>query len=493
MTTAPTASNRPVAAPPERTLRPRTAALLGTLLAALLAGCASPGPERSAPPMTTAQQLGLAANPLRTAVPWPDLGDPALDALLRQALADQPNLAAARERVERARALADATRAANGAQAALSADLTRQRYSENGLVPPPIAGATWSSGDLNAGLSWSPDFFGLHRAELAAALGQARAAEADAAAAAVSLSAQISRGWVQLARLFAQRELAERSIAQREAMLALVRERRAAGLDTGIDLAQAQGSLPELRAQREALDEQIALLRHQLATLAGQPVQSLDHAQPRLDTLHLPTLPGTLGADLLGRRPDVLAARERAEAATQGVQAARAGFYPDIRLSAFVGLSAIGISRLFEAGSAQLGLTPALRLPLFDGGALRAQLGAREAERNAAIAQYNATMLEAVRQARDALVSIDSVDRQRAEQAQALERAEAAYALVQQRERAGLSNRLQLLAAETAVLAQRRTSADLQARAFDTRVALIQALGGGWPDEATPQLAAHRP
>lgn len=158
-----------------------------------------------------------------------------------------------------------------------------------------------------------------------------------------------------------------------------------------------------------------------------------------------------------------------------------------------MGLSAIGISRLLEAGSAQLGITPALRLPLFDGGALRAQLGEREAERNAAIAQYNATVIEAVRQARDALASIDSVDRQRAEQAQALERAEAAHTLVQQRERAGLANRLQVLAAETAVLAQRRASTDLQARALDARVALIQALGGGWPDDAAPQLAAHQP
>jgi NodT family efflux transporter outer membrane factor (OMF) lipoprotein len=384
--------------------------------ALLLVACASPGPAHQPLTASTAQAAGLAdTGQDASAAPaqwWRALGDRQLDALVAQALQGSPSLALGRARLAQAVALSQVREAANGPQATLGADLSRQHYTAHGLVPAPVAGNSYSTGNIQATLGWSPDFFGQHAAELEAALGQARAAQADAAAAANLLAAQIARGHVGLARLLAQRAVAERALAQRQEQLALTQQRVGAGLDSQVELTQSQAALPDARTQIEALDEQITLARRQLAVLSGQAPGALATLTPRLDALQPPAVPPTLGADLLGRRPDVVAARWRIEAATQGVAVARSEFYPNINLTAFVGLNALGLDRLFNAGSRQLGVAPALRLPIFDGGRLRAQMGSRQAELDGAIAQYNGVVLDAAREAGDALASLQSLERQ---------------------------------------------------------------------------------
>ena len=192
--------------------------------------------------------------------------------------------------------------------------------------------------------------------------------------------------------------------------------------------------------------------------------------------------PPHLGADLLGRRADVVAARWRVEAAAQGVAAARADFYPDINLNASIGLSALGLDRLLNLGSRQYSVGPALSLPLFDGGALRAQLQGRAAEADAAVAAYNAAVLDAAREVADAASALRSLALQQAEQAHAQAAAADAFVLAQQRYQAGLGNRLPVLQADALLLAQRAQTTDLQARQLDAQAMLALALGGGWAD-----------
>src|SRR5690606_19462500 len=204
--------------------------------------------------------------------------------------------------------------------------------------------------------------------------------------------------------------------------------------------------------------------RRQLAVLTGQAPDALPTLTPRLAALQPAAVPDVLGADLLGRRPDVAAARWRVEAATQGVNSARSEFYPNINIAAFIGLNSLGLDNLFNAGSRQLGVTPALRLPLFDGGRLRAQLGGRQAELDAAIAQYNGAVLDAVKEAGNAVASVQSLARQQALQGQASAKAETAYDFAVQRYRAGLGNYLVVLNTESQLLAQRRRAVDLRAR-----------------------------
>ena len=476
----------------------RTAAWCALLCAAaFIGGCASQGAAHTPLQTTSAAAVGLsdsASTPV-SAQWWTALNDAPLNALIKQALQGSPSLAVLQARQSRALALADAARTAGQPHAALQADAARQRYSANGMVPAPIAGSTWDSANLQAGLTWSPDFFNRHRAELQAALGQARAAQADSAAAASALATQVSRSYIALARLLAQRAVAEQHLAQRNALLQLTEERTQAGLDSQVELTQAQAALPEARGQIEALDEQITLARRQIAALCGQAPDAQMALTPQLSQLALAELPAVLGADLLGRRADVVAARWRVEAAGQDVAVARTAFYPDINLTAFVGLNALGLDQLLRASSRQMGVAPALTLPLFDGTRLRAQLGAKQAELDAAIAQYNGAVLDAAKEAGDAIGSAQSLMRQQALQAQAAAKTETAYDFAVQRFRAGLGNYLVVLSTETPLLAQRRLGIDLRARQLDTRVLLMQALGGGWTDtttETSPEISAER-
>jgi len=489
--------------PPISPLRSRTlsAGMLAVAVVSaavlVLAGCATPGATPAPLPLRSAAQSGLSAGAATTAVDatwWHRFGDPALDALVARALADQPGVQAARARLARAQALADAASGRDGPQLGFEADANRQRTSEHGLYPPPLNGATINSGNIQLGASWSLDLFGRERAAIASALGNARAAQADVDVAAQALALQVTRGWLQLARLGSQREVAQRTLAQREELLALTKARVQAGLDTTVELRQSEGGLPDARTQIEALDEQIALARHQLAALSAQPPAALDALAPTLATLRAEPTPATLGIDLLGRRADVAAARERVEAATQQVAGARAEFYPDVSLSAFFALNAIGLQHLSELGSRTYGAGPALHLPIFEGGQLRAQLRARSADLDAAIAGYNQQVLEAVREAADAGASAQSVARQQAAQREALAAARSAHEIALQRYRQGLSNYLVVLATESNWLAQRRLATDLQFRGLDVQAQLMKSLGGGWtaPDANPSRIANAR-
>lgn len=474
----------PTPAPRPPILR-STAWTLATLT--LLAACSSPA-SRPPVPRWSAEQLGLhaSASTEMAADWWTTWGDARLQQLVQQALQDHPNMQQAQARVRRMQALAGMADAASAPQATLGADFSRQRYSANGLFPAPIAGRTWSNDTLQVSLGWSPDLWGERSAALAAAVGQARAAEAEAAMARQMLAAQILRASIALARQLAHREASGQLLQLRRTAQTLVRQRHEAGLDSGIEQAQSDTSLAELQVQHHALQEQVALSRHQLAVLCGLPPQALQDYAPRLDNFALPPLPAQLGADLLGRRPDVVAARWRAQATQQDVHVARAQFYPSVSLGAFAGYNALGLDRLLESGSRQYGIVPALRLPLFEGGRLQAQLSGREAERDAAVAQYNQAVLDAVREAADAIRSSEGAAQQATDQMRALDGARVAHALALQREQAGIGNRLAVIATQSALIAQQRSAMDLQARQLDVRVQLVRALGGGWSAEPGP-------
>ncbi|UUC95998.1 efflux transporter outer membrane subunit [Comamonas sp. C11] len=472
-------------------------AALAAVLA--LAGCASQGPAHQPLARLGSADVGLSdsaslsaadATALASSQWWTGLGDAQLNQLIDQALAGSPSLAASNARFEKAAALATASSTAGDVHGTLSADATRQRYTANGMIPAPIAGNIYNSGNLQAGLSWSPDFFGKHAADLQAALGQARAAKADSAAAANQLAAQVARSYIALARLIAQKDVAERTLGQRQSLLNLSEQRTRAGLDSQVELTQAQAGMPDAQTQIEMLGEQITLARRTIAVLCAQAPDAQNTLSPRLSVLRIQPVPQALGADLLGRRPDVVAARWRVEAATQGIESARADFYPDVNLTAFVGLNALGLDNLLQGSSRQMGITPALRLPIFDGKRLRAQLRGKQADLDTAIAQYNGAVLDAVKQAGDAIASVQSLQRQQQLQTESLSKAERAYDFAVQRYQAGLGSQITVLNTETQLINQRRLAVDLQARELDTRVALAAALGGGWSDD-TPAVAVQ--
>jgi NodT family efflux transporter outer membrane factor (OMF) lipoprotein len=454
----------------------------------LAAGCASSAGIRSQASALEPQTVGLAPTASSAqAVPtewWRNWGDAQLSTVIEQALQSQPSLKVAQARLRRAQAATAGEEAADGLKINGSADATRQHFSANSIYPAPLGGSTRTLANAQVAGSWEFDFFGLNRSAIEAAVGSERAAAADLQAARNVLASNVAQTYVQLGRLLAQREVARQALAQREQMLGLIRQRVDAGLDTRVELKQGEGALPDARVQIEQLDEQIVATRHALAALAALPPQGYDQLQPDLQALHTLALPEVLPADLLGRRADITAARWRMEAATKGVDVSKAQFYPNVSLTAFVGLSSIGLDRLTDAGSQHYGVGPAIHLPIFDAGRLRAQLRTRTADLDAAVESYNGAVLEAVRDTADQLNARQSLERQREQQAQARNAAEAAYDIATQRYRAGLSGYLTVLSAETALLNQRRQTVDLQARALSTQVALVRALGGGFAPDA---------
>jgi NodT family efflux transporter outer membrane factor (OMF) lipoprotein len=464
-----------------------------------LSGCASSAGIASKAQVLSPASLGLSEGhtaassaPVLDAAWWRSWGDPVLVELVDRAQSSQPSLAVAQARLSRALAAVDGEEAAAGPKLAASIDATRQHFSANSIYPPPLGGSVVTLANAQLGGSWEIDFFGRQQAALQVALGSARAAQADMAAARSLLASQVTQTYVQLARLVAQRDLTRQSLQQRSALLALTRQRVDAGLDSRVELRQSEGAVPDTRAQLEQIEEQMALTSHALAALTASPPDAYAQLSPALASLHPAALPATLPADLLGRRADVAAARWRIEAATQGMQAARAQFYPNVNLSAFVGLSSIGLDRLIETGSRQYGVGPAISLPIFDSGALRANLRGKAADLDGAVQSYNAAVVDAVRDAADQLQSLQSIARQQTEQAQVQVATESAYDIATQRYRAGLSTQLTVLNAETAMLAQRRAAIDLQARKLGTQAALIRALGGGYTDDVAAIAVSQR-
>jgi NodT family efflux transporter outer membrane factor (OMF) lipoprotein len=459
----------------------------------VLAGCATPGEQAPPQARATAAQVGLEADRQTTTVDaqwWRQFGDAQLETLVDKALAGAPSMAAAGSRVAKAQSVLSAARGAADPQVGFSASVVRQRLTENGLYPPPFGGMVLNSGDLDFNLSWDLDLWGRHRADIEAALGSARAAQADADVAAQQLATQVVRSYFVLARLGSQREVLQRTLEQRQELLTLVQQRVGAGLDTVVELRQSEGALPDTRAQIEAIDEQIALARHLLAALSAQPPQSLDALAPTLAGLHVSPQPPVLGADLLARRPEVAAALARVEAATHQVESARTQFYPDINITAFIGQSAIDLSALSDLNSHVWGFGPALHLPIFEGGQLRANLRGKSAERDAAVDAYNQAVIDAVHEAADAASSAASVARQRVEQQRALASAVDGYDIAKQRYAQGVSSQLTVLNAESQWLNQQRLDVDLQYRTLDVQAQLMKSLGGGWAAPAATSGAA---
>ena len=457
-----------------------------------LSGCASSAGIASTAQTIAPISIGLdpaSAGPaVVPAVPadwWRSFGDPALTGLVERALADNPSLKVAQARLARAEAAVSGAQAADGPQVNGSLDVTRQRFSATSIYPPPLGGSIRTLGTAQIGGSWELDFFGRNRAAIDAAVGTQRAAQADVQAARNLLASNVARAYVQLGRLFAQREIAQRSLTQRDEILALIRQRVQGGLDTTVEQRQGEGALPESRQQIEALDEQIALTRHALAALTVQAPNALDKMVVPLRSVQAVPLPAAVPADLLGRRADIAAARWRIEAATGDAKSAKAQFYPNINLTAFVGLASIGLDRLVNAGSEQYGVGPAIRLPIFDSGRLRANLRGKTADLDTAIEVYNGAVLDAVHDVADQISSLRSIERQQAQQTSAQAAAESAYDLATQRYKAGLATYLTVLNAEATVLNQRRQAADLKARALDVQIGLIRALGGGYTEPTT--------
>jgi NodT family efflux transporter outer membrane factor (OMF) lipoprotein len=423
---------------------------------------------------------------------WHAFNDAQLDQLMAEALEGSPTLKVAAARVRKAIAYADVAQSALLPSIDASASTTRERISAHGLVPPPYAGSWATLNQLQLTLSWELDFWGKNRATYESALGNARAAEVDAYAARLALSTNIAQAYIDLERSYLLLDVAQTTLTEREHVYALTRDRNNAGIESRLGLRQAEAAVPAAREEIARIEETIQLTRNQLAALLGQgPDRGLAITRPAASAFDAMTLPSNVPAELLGRRPDVVAQRWRVEAAQKDIAAAKAEFYPNVNLAAFIGLQGLGGAGFFSAASRVLGAGPAVTLPIFDAGRLRGNLAGKNADYDAAVEQYNQTLADALREVVDQLASFRSVDEQRAQQRQALAAAQDAYDLALMRYRDGIGNYLEVLAVESPLLAQQSLDAELRSRQLALSINLIRALGGGFDGMPVSLAAAH--
>ncbi len=488
---------------PDRSPRPSTLPMLATALAAtlVLAGCASTGGLAPGGRLTDGDSLSTARSlgPLSlsdAAFPtqdwWTALGDPQLDALIDEALRGSPSLAAADARARQAQAQAGLADAARKPTLGASAQYTGVQLPET-LVPAPFGGDLQGSPVLMLDFKWAPDLWGGKRAQYEAAVGQARAAEVDAQAARLTLSSNIARAYISLSQAYAALGVAQGEQSRSSRLSGLSRQRVDAGLDNQLQLRQSESAIATATQQAQAAQQQIDALRNALAALVGKgPDRGLDIAPPTLLQVPAPVVPAVLPSELLGHRADVVAARWRVEAASRGIDASKAAFKPSVNLNAIVGLASGGLSDLFSS-DALLGFGgPAISLPIFDGGRLRSGLAKSDADYDLAVASYNQSLVAALREVSDAVMSARSLDQQIASAGQARDAAQAALTLADSRYKAGLGTQLDVLSAQRPLLQLEQQVAVLQAQRLAASVDLDRALGGGLV-LAAPASAASTP
>jgi NodT family efflux transporter outer membrane factor (OMF) lipoprotein len=453
-----------------------------------LSACASFPPAQPAAEMKPIASYAVAQSLAAPQAEWPAdawwkaYNDPQLNGLMDEALAGSPAMAVAAARVRQADAQLGQAHAAQLPSVTLNASAQERKMSYNDGIPPAFVPQGYNpAGHLALDFSWDLDLWGANRAAVAAASSNAKAAGAEAADARLMLTTNIALTYADLARLYAQRDVADRTLAARQETADLVQGRVTNGLDNHGALDQALAGPASARVELSSLDEQITLTRNALAALAGGgPDRGLSLQRPSAAALKPFGLPENLAADLIGRRPDVVAARWRAEAAGSSVKTARAQFYPNINLAAMIGFEALPIRDLFKSGSDIGQDGPALSLPIFEGGRLRAGLKGAEARRDEAVAQYDARVVQALHDVADAVASQRALAPRIADARKALEANEQAYRIARLRYDGKLDNYQSVLLAEEAVLAQRRVNADLESRALALDVALVRALGGGF-------------
>ncbi|MGN6422410.1 MAG: efflux transporter outer membrane subunit [Asticcacaulis sp.] len=417
---------------------------------------------------------------------WKSFGDPQLEGLMVQALNNAPSLATAEARLNAAQAVVSSSHAVAGPNIGLNASAFAAKQSYNYLFGHPGAGSPLPSGYQDYGqvtlnFDWDLDFWGKNRAAITAATNSARAAGADAAQARLMLAAAVTSAYVDLDRLYQERDLAARAVDIHQDSANLVQQKLNNGVANRATLDQAQANVYAARSDLAALDEQIDINKHLIAALIGAAPDAAAKIQrpqlkPAADAFS--GAPQTVDLDLIGRRPDIIAARWRAEAASAKIREAHAAFYPNINLAAFVGVQSRHLDQLLQSGSDIGQAGPALSLPLFDGGALKANLKTAEAGHALAIASYNQDVLTAMQQVADALTSQRALHDRLDNAQKAQDAYEEAYKLAKLRYDGGLSDYTSLLVAEQALINQRRVVTDLKSRALTLDIALIKALGG---------------
>lgn len=461
------------------------AALAGLMLAAF--GCASVS-ERSMAPYEIPTAWSAADASATGGTPslarwWLRFDDPLLARLVTQALEANTSVKSAEAAVRQARALRDVSAAALWPGVGSSASVQRG-----------MAGARTTGNTFRAGLdaSWELDIFGGNRSALAASEANAAASAASLGEVQVSIAAEVALSYITLRNAQVRLAIADDNLASQLETLQITRWRLQAGLVSSLDAEQAAATAEQTRAQLPALHTAIEQSGHALAVLTGQPPAALSAvlAVPGPMPQAPDSLVLSIPAETLRQRPDVRAAEYQVKAAVARVSQAGAALAPNFQIGGSIGLAASTLSSLASRASVVGTLLASVSMPVFDAGALRAQVRSQQAALDQAYAAYDATVLAALQEVEDALIALRG-DRERLSSLQrAAEAAGNAASMATQRYGSGLIDFQTVLDTQRTQLNTQDSVAGANADLSADHVRLYKALGGGWLPDAD---AAPRP
>ena len=453
-----------------------------SLIFLLLAGCATSLPEIEAdklPPVPAAFRQNFTIAAPAEARPrgewWKAFSDPVLDELVVRAAAGNTSVQIAAARLARARAVARITDADRSLQVGAGASAQRFQGIVGGNPPGPARNVFAAGLDL----SYEVDLFGRLSHASAAAAFDARSREGLLQSTRLLVQAQVAQAYLALRALDAERDLVRDTLEAYRGTLSLTERRWRAGDVAELDVARSSTEVAATESELLALERRRAELEHALAVLLGEAPTSFSIPEDEWQTA-LPPVPAGVPSTVLTRRPDVSAAQSTMLAAQTRVGVAKAAWFPDIALTASGGYASSELSDLFNWSSRAWGIGLLGSLPLLDGGRRKAGVAAAGAELDAAVAQYREQVLVAFKDVEDQLAALRLLAEQAEAQARAVAAARRSAVLSDARYRAGYVSQLELLDAQRSELRNRREALQVRSARYQSTVALVRALGGGW-------------
>ncbi|WPC75696.1 efflux transporter outer membrane subunit [Vibrio porteresiae] len=469
--------------------------LAAVISVAMLYGCAAPSDIKPTNQLNDKSVLehskSLASTDLSAAT-WPQsdwwtvLSDTQLNELIQRALKNSPTLQLANANLNKASAAVMAADAQFDPQLAANAGATRSRLSRS--EDYSYQGNQYGT-VYNLGLSgsYNVDLWGGERDAWEASVDAQRAAQVDHQAARISLSSGIASTYIQLANAYRLLDIAQQDQERTQGIVTITQRLLDNGLTSEDRLYTAQSNAATSQQTVKQRLLAIKQLKNALATMVGEGpdlANTIERPSALLNTAL--TLPTELPANLLAHRPDIVAAKWRVEAASKNIASAKTKFYPNLNLSAMAGFRAVLGDAMFEDVSRQWRVAPAISLPIFTRD-LKANLIENTADYDAAVAQYNQTLVNALGDVADTVLALKSAEQQLNDAKESVRLATKSYHITEKRYQSGMGSQLEVLMAESQLLQAESALTTLQNQQQEKQVTLVNVLGGGFYDaQANP-------
>ncbi|ADO47825.1 multidrug resistance outer membrane protein MdtQ [[Enterobacter] lignolyticus] len=469
------------------------AAAIGLSLTALLSACA-PSHETGAP---LSQQLPASHvdNRLPTALQngwpqsswWQDYHDAQLNGLIEQALRNAPDMQVAMQRIKLAEAQARMTQAQGGPEVDFGADIERQKMSAEGLMGPfaatdPAQGTTgpwYTNGTFGLTAGWDLDLWGKNRAQVQSRIGVVKARSAEMAQTRQLLASSVARLYWEWQTEAAVKQVLLQVKSEQNNIVSVDKALYSRGITSSVEGARNDINISKTEQQLTQVSGNMKEIEARLMALVNKQGASLNLRQASLPAVKT-QMPASLGYELLARRPDLQEAHWYIQSSMSEVDAAKAAFYPDINLMAFLQQDALHLSDLFRNSAQQMGVTAGLTLPIFDSGRLNANLDIADAQRDLSVASYNKAVVDAVNQVAKTASQVETLMEKNQQQQLVLKDAGRVVSQAQSRMQAGILSGAEVSMVKLPSLQEQINALQLQGQWVDASIQLTSALGGGY-------------